>query len=86
MANLMKHPSYMEVYAYCINDEKPKFETIDWIVKGKMYKVKCFTESLNLSDSMAVVITDNKDNELHPSPSHWSFNSERFEFLNIYLN
>ena len=84
--NLYSAPKYIQVYAVCVNDEKPKFETEEWITNGKMYKVKYFTEPLNVTEGEAVTITDGAGNEIHPTPTHFSFKSDRFNFFEVFLN
>jgi hypothetical protein len=87
MANtIYTPPKYIQMYAFCLNDEKPKFEVKDWIEKDRLYKVKFFSESINLSEGEAVVITDAKNNLLRPSPSHGSYNTNRFKFMQVNLN
>lgn len=86
MATLYNPPSYLKIYAKCINDSLPKFKPNNWIKNGKFYNVKSFVEPLNLTEEMAVIITDSKNNEIHPNATYWSFNSNRFEFFNVFLN
>jgi hypothetical protein len=56
--NLYSTPKYIQVYAVCVDAKKPKFETDEWVEHGKMYKVKHFTEPLNVTEGQAVTITD----------------------------
>jgi len=85
-AKIYSPPKYIQVYAYCVNDDQPKFTPNEWITEGRLYKVKFFAEPLNVTEGDAVTITDNKDNEIHPSSTHFSFKSDRFEFFEIFLN
>ncbi len=86
MVNLNIPPKYLALYARCIDDSLPTFEPEEWIEAGRIYPVKCFTEPLNVSEGMAVTILHHDGHEIHPSPSHWSFASHRFELFSIYLN
>ena len=73
MVNLFVPPSYMAVYAKCVDATMPAFEPEEWIEEGKVYPVKHFTEPLNQGDGFAVTIMDEDGVEIHPSSSHWSF-------------
>jgi hypothetical protein len=86
MVNLEIPPKHIEIFAVCIDDEKPKFHINNWIEKNKWYRVRGFTEPLNISDGKAVIIYDSKGNEIHPSESHWSFSANRFDYKIIVLN
>ena len=86
MVNLIFPPKYMAVYAQCIDDSLPTFEPEEWIQEGRIYQVKHYTESLNNSEGFAVTILDANGEEIHPSPSHWSFASDRLEIFSICLN
>ena len=86
MVNLNIPPKYVALYAHCIDDSLPSFEPDEWIEAGRIYAVKCFTEPLNVSEGVAVTILNREGEEIHPSASHWSFASNRFELFSIYLN
>lgn len=86
MVNLFIPPSYMAVYAKCIDASMPAFEPEEWVEQGKVYPVKHFTEPLNQGDGFAVTIVDEDGVEIHPSASHWSFASHRFEMYTLHLN
>ena len=86
MVNLIIPPKYLAVYAQCIDDSLPTFQPDEWIEEGRIYQVKHYTEPLNTTEGFAVTILDNKGEEIHPSPSHWSFASHRFEIFSICLN
>lgn len=86
MVNLIYPPSYLLLFARCIDDSLPAFDPEEWIEEGKVYQVKHYTESLNNGDDMALTILDEKGEEIHPSPSHWSFASSRFDLFAIHLN
>ena len=86
MVNLIYPPSYMMVYAKCIDDTLPTFEPEEWVKEGQVYMVKHFTEPLNQEEGMAVTIIDDTGDEIHPSSSHWSFSSNRFELFSVFLN
>ncbi|PSR55454.1 hypothetical protein AHMF7605_19055 [Adhaeribacter arboris] len=86
MVNLNIPPKYVALYAHCIDDSLPSFEPDEWIEAGRIYAVKCFTEPLNVSEGVAVTILNRDGQEIHPSSSHWSFASNRFELFSIYLN
>ena len=86
MVNLIIPPKYIAVYAYCINDSLPSFEPEEWIEAGRIYQVKHYTEPLNTTEGFAVTIVDTSGEEIHPSSSHWSFASHRFEIFSICLN
>lgn len=86
MVNLFVPPSYMAVYAKCIDASMPAFEPEEWIEEGKVYPVKHFTEPLNQGEGFAVTIMDEDGIEIHPSSSHWSFASGRFELYTLHLN
>jgi predicted transglutaminase-like protease len=85
MANLIAPASFVNVYAFCIDDSLPKFKPDNWIKKNKLYKLKYITESLNTSE-MAVTIMDNNGNEINPTETIKAFKSERFDFFQIILN
>lgn len=85
MANLFKPPSYMDLYAYCIDDDKPKFVPDQWVIKNHVYRVKFLCESLN-TDGLAVTIVDKEGEEIRPSDSMSSFRAERFSFFELFLN
>jgi len=78
-------PRYYQVYAWCIDASLPNFTPDEWIEEGKIYKVKHFAESLN-TDDVAVTITDDVGEEIHPSESMHSFKLSRFELFHICLN
>jgi len=82
---LMLPPNYYQVFAQCVDDSLPSFTPDEWIERGKIYKVKYFVESLNVDD-MAVTITDDIGEEIHPSPSMFSFKSNRFNIFHVCLN
>jgi hypothetical protein len=88
MAVQLKFPAkFIQVYAMCVDAELPKKFTPDqWVKPNGLYKVKAFTDALNLSDATAIIITDGSGNEIHPSDSHWSFSSDRFAFFEVILN
>jgi hypothetical protein len=86
MVNLIVPPKYLALFAKCIDDSMPAFEPEEWITEGGIYRVKHYTEPLNTTEGFAVTILDEKGEEIHPSSSHWSFSSERFEMYSIYLN
>jgi hypothetical protein len=86
MVNLIVPPTYMALFAKCVDDSLPAFQPDEWIEDGKVYRVKHYTEPLNTSEGYAVTILDENGQEIHPSPSHWSFASDRFEMYSIYLN
>lgn len=85
MVNLFAPPSFISIYAYCIDDSMPKFKPENWIKKNRLYRLKYFCESLN-TDGLAVTLTDSTGEEIHPSDSMNSFRSDRFEFFQIVLN
>ena len=58
----------------------------EWIEEGRVYVVKHLSEPLNISEGLALTILDKTGNEIHPSGSHWSFASHRFELFSVYLN
>jgi hypothetical protein len=86
MVNLIVPPTYMALFAKCVDDSLPAFQPDEWIEDGKVYRVKHYTEPLNTSEGYAVTILDENGQEIHHSPSHWSFASDRFEMYSIYLN
>ena len=86
MVNLFVPPSYMAVYAKCIDASMPAFNPEEWIEQGKIYPVKHFTEPLNQGEGFAITIVDEDGVEIHPSSSHWSFGSHRFEMYTLHLN
>lgn len=86
MADIYKPLSYIQLFAVCIDDSKPKFEPDDWITNNRLYRVVGFTEPLNQTEGQALIISDSSFRELHPSPSHWSFKSDRFVIFDIVLN
>jgi hypothetical protein len=86
MVNLFIPPSYMAVYAKCVDATMPAFKPEEWIEEGKVYPVKHFTEPLNQGEGFAVTIMDEDGVEIHPSASHWSFASTRFELYTLHLN
>jgi hypothetical protein len=86
MVNLIVPPTYLALYAKCIDDSLPAFQPDEWIEDGKVYRVKHYTEPLNTSEGYAVTILDQNGEEIHPSASHWSFASDRFDMYSIYLN
>ncbi len=86
MVNLNIPPKYLAVYAQCIDDSLPAFQPDEWIENGRIYPVKYFTEPLNTQEGFAVTILDADGEEIHPSASHWSFASHRFEILTFFLN
>lgn len=86
MINLNVPPKYVALYAKCIDDSLPAFEPSEWIKEGRVYRVKHFTEPLNTSEGFAVTIIDEAGEEIHPSASHWSFASHRFDLFGIHLN
>jgi hypothetical protein len=86
MVNLIIPPKYLAVYAQCIDDSLPAFQPDEWIEEGRIYQVKHYTEPLNTSEGFAVTILDGNGEEIHPSSSHWSFASDRFEIFSICLN
>ena len=86
MINLNMPPAYVTVYAKCVDDSLPAFDPEEWIQLGKVYVVKHFTEPLNTTEGVALTILDEYGEEIHPSDSHWSFASHRFELYTIYLN
>lgn len=85
MVRLFSPPPFVSVYAFCIDDELPKFSPDQWIEKNRLYRMKHCCESLN-SDSMAVTLMDKNGNEIHPSSSMSSFRADRFVFFEIVLN
>lgn len=85
MVRLFSPPPFLSVYAFCINDELPRFHPENWIKKNRLYRMKYYCESLN-SDGLAVTLTDKDGNEIHPSNSMSSFRAERFVFFEIVLN
>lgn len=85
MVRLFVPPPFVAVYAFCINDELPRFHPDNWIKRDRLYRMKHYCESLN-SDGMAVTLMDNKGNEIHPSESMSSFRANRFVFFEIVLN
>ena len=74
------------MYAWCIDDSLPAFEPAEWIEIGRIYTVKHMAESLTTTESFALTILDMDGHEIHPSESHWSFASDRFELFSVYLN
>ncbi|HSI91112.1 MAG TPA: hypothetical protein VK927_08345 [Adhaeribacter sp.] len=86
MVNLIVPPNYQALYAWCIDDSLPGFEPDAWIESGRIYAVKHLSEPLNVTEGMALTIQDAFGNEIHPSPSHWSFASHRFELFSVFLN
>jgi hypothetical protein len=86
MVNLIIPPKYLAVYAQCVDDSLPAFQPDEWIEEGRIYQVKHYTEPLNTSEGFAVTILDGNGEEIHPSSSHWSFASDRFEIFSICLN
>ena len=78
-------PSYIQLYAFCIDDSLPKFKPDSWIKKNRLYKVKHYAESLN-TDSIALTVMDKDNNIIHPSPSMSAFKIDRFELMMTYLN
>jgi hypothetical protein len=86
MVNLIIPPSYQAMYAWCLDDSLPDFLPDAWVEKGRVYVVKHFSEPLNISEGYALTLLDRKGEEIHPSESHWSFASHRFELFSIYLN
>lgn len=85
MVNLFSPPSYISIYAYCIDDTLPKFRPDQWVEKNRLYRLKHFCESFN-HDGMAVTIEDRDGNEINPSDSMSSFRSDRFEYFHIIMN
>lgn len=85
MPRLFTPPPYLAVFAFCIDDTKPKFEPDNWIVKNRLYRMKFICESLN-TEGMAVTLIDSKGEEIHPSDSMSSFRADRFRFFEIILN
>ena len=86
MVNLIVPPNYQALYAWCIDDSLPAFEPEEWVEKGRVYTVKHISEPLNISEGFALTILDAYGNEIHPSESHWSFASHRFELFSVFLN
>lgn len=86
MVNLNVPPKYLALYAKCIDDSLPAFNPDEWVKEGKVYRVKHYTEPLNTAEGYAVTIVDEDGEEIHPSASHWSFASDRFEMYSVYLN
>lgn len=86
MVNLIVPPKYQAMYAWCTDDSLPAFEPEAWIEAGRVYPVKHLSEPLNISEGYALTILDNAGNEIHPSESHWSFASHRFELFSVFLN
>ncbi|MDX5347835.1 MAG: hypothetical protein LPJ89_01975 [Hymenobacteraceae bacterium] len=86
MVNLIVPPGYLAVYAKCVDANMPAFEPDEWIEEGKVYRVKHYTEPLNESEGMALTILDEEGEEIHPSASHWSFASHRFQLFSVHLN
>ena len=86
MVNLIVPPNYQVIYAWCIDDSLPAFKPEEWIEKGRVYAVKHISEPLNISEGYALTILDMEGNEIHPSASHWSFASHRFDLFSIFLN
>ena len=77
---------WIQLFAECIDDSLPKKFTPDnWIKNKRWYKVKYFAEALN-TDGSAITITNNKDEEIRPSPSMASFKAERFIIHEVCLN
>lgn len=85
MADLITPASFVNVYAFCIDDSMPKFKPDQWVKKNKLYKLKYITDSLN-TDEQAVTITDKNGNEINPSDTIKAFKSERFIFFQVILN
>lgn len=85
MADLITPASFVNVFAFCIDDSLPKFKPEQWVKKNRLYKLKYVTDSLN-TEEMAVTITDKNNNEINPSDSVKAFKSERFIFFQIILN
>jgi hypothetical protein len=85
MADLIAPASFVNVFAFCIDDSLPKFTPDRWIQKNRVYKLKYITDSLNTSE-MAVTIVDRNGDEINPSDSVRAFKSERFQFFQIILN
>lgn len=86
MIDLITPPSYQALYAWCIDDSLPGFAPEAWVEKGRVYVVKHLSEPLNLSEGYALTLLDKQGREIHPSGSHWSFASHRFEMFSVYLN
>ena len=86
MVNLIVPPKYQAMYAWCIDDSLPAFEPEAWIEEGRVYAVKHLSEPLNISEGLALTILDKNGTEIHPSDSHWSFASSRFELFSVFLN
>lgn len=87
MANLNTPPKYIELYAVCVDDEKPKFKVDNWIRNNGIYRVKYIcTEPLNQTEGFAITITDNKGDIIHPTSSMSSFKSSRFNMFEVVLN
>ena len=86
MVNLITPPNYQVMYARCIDDSLPAFEPSEWIELGRIYTIKHLAESLTTSEGFALTLTDTEGREIHPSDSHWSFASDRFELFSVFLN
>lgn len=85
MVNLFSPPSYIQLYAECIDDSLPKFKPDNWIAKDRWYKIKHFAESLN-TDGLAVTITNKQGEVIEPSSTMSSFKETRFKIHSICLN
>lgn len=85
MADLIAPASFVNVFAFCIDDSLPKFKPTNWIKRNKLYKLKYITDSLNTSEK-AVTITDGSGQEINPTDDIRAFKSERFHFFQIILN
>lgn len=86
MVNLIIPPSYQAIYAWCHDASLPHFEPEVWVEEGRVYAVKHMSEPLNQAEGYALTLLDQDGEEIHPSESHWSFASRRFELFSIFLN
>lgn len=82
----MVPPAYAAWYAWCVNADLPSFKPDAWIEKDRVYRIKYIAEPLNVTEGAALTITDQQGAEIHPSDSHWSFASHRFEIFTFILN